>query len=103
MKITAYYPGNSLNTMISLRNPRWEDFDYTYREELLSNPMCWLGNGYTVADYDGSSKTRYLDTANIDYPPVPESASLSCDKNDHTINGYTTNGLPQVGILQAST
>lgn len=34
--------------------------------------MAWLGNGYTVADYNGSSRTAYLDPAMIDYPPVPE-------------------------------
>ena len=33
--------------------------------------MGWLGNGYTVADYDGSSRTTYLDPSMIDYPPVP--------------------------------
>lgn len=103
MEFAAYYPGNSLNTMISLRNPRWEDFDYTYREELDGNPMCWLGNGYTKADYDGSSKTTYLDPANIDYPPVPEPVSPDYQINGHAINGSTTNGLAQVGILQATT
>lgn len=34
--------------------------------------MAWLGNGYTKADYDGSTRTAYLDTAMIDYPPLPE-------------------------------
>ncbi|PGH28270.1 hypothetical protein AJ80_00161 [Polytolypa hystricis UAMH7299] len=68
----AYYPGNSLNQMIALENTRWEDFDYTYLDELNGNPMAWLGNGYAVADYNGSSRTMYLDPINIDYPPVPE-------------------------------
>ncbi len=34
--------------------------------------MAWLGNGYTEADYNGSSRTTYLDPAMIDYPPVPD-------------------------------
>ncbi|KAB5551065.1 hypothetical protein GE09DRAFT_1000878, partial [Coniochaeta sp. 2T2.1] len=68
----AYYPGNSLNQMIALENTRWEDFDYTYRDELNGNPVGWLGNGYTRADYDGSSRTTYLDMSVIDYPPVPQ-------------------------------
>ncbi len=69
----AYYPGNSLNQMIALENTRWEDFDYTYLDEPKGNPMGWLGNGYTTADYDGnSSRTTYLDLAKIDYPPVPQ-------------------------------
>lgn len=58
--------------MIALENTRWEDFDYTYLDELNGNPMGWLANGYVKADYDGSSRTAYLDPANIDYPPVPE-------------------------------
>ncbi len=58
--------------MIAMENPRWEDFDYTYRDELNGNPMGWLGNGYTVADYNGSSRTSYLDTINIDFPPLPQ-------------------------------
>ncbi|CAM1506055.1 Fc.00g056960.m01.CDS01 [Cosmosporella sp. VM-42] len=68
----AYYPGNSLNQMIALDNTRWEDFEYTYLDELNGNPMGWLANGYTLADYDGSSRTTYLDPTNIDYPPVPQ-------------------------------
>jgi hypothetical protein len=39
------------------------------------NPLTWLGNGYTVADYDGSSRTSYLDPTLIDYPPIPEEMS----------------------------
>lgn len=57
--------------MYAQRNPRWEDFDYTYLDEMGGNPMTWLGNGYTVADYDGSSRTTYLDANVIDYPPIP--------------------------------
>lgn len=61
-----------MNQLYALQHPRWEDFDYTYLDELEGNPMSWLGNGYTVADYDGSSRTAYLDPTMIDYPPVPE-------------------------------
>ena len=58
--------------MYAQRNPRWEDFDYTYLDELYDNPMSWLANGYTKADYNGSSRTMYLDPKIIDYPPVPK-------------------------------
>lgn len=54
-----------------MEHTRWEDFDYTYLDELHGNPMGWLGNGYTVADYNGSSRTAYLDPKIIDYPPIP--------------------------------
>lgn len=84
-----YYPGNSLNQMIALENTRWEDFDYTYLDELNGNPMGWLGNGYTVADYNGSSRTAYLDKANIDYPPVPPPAveAKNGEKEAVKVNG----------------
>ncbi|KAF2801808.1 FAD/NAD(P)-binding domain-containing protein [Mytilinidion resinicola] len=79
----AYYPGNSLNLLHAARNPRWEDFDYIYLDELGGNPLTWLGNGYTMADYDGSSRTSYLDPAVIDYPPIPK-ADVLVDGNVKT-------------------
>lgn len=54
-----------------MEHTRWEDFDYTYLDELNGNPLGWLGNGYTMADYDNSSRTTYLDPDIIDYPPIP--------------------------------
>lgn len=78
----AYYCGNALNLLYAQRNPRWEDWDYTYLPEMGDNPLSWLGNGYTLADYDGSTRTKYLDPDEIDFPPLPS----------HT-NGDTTNGV----------
>ena len=94
--ILAYYPGNSLNLMYAQRNPRWEDFDYTYLDELGGNPMCWLGNGYTKADYDGSSRTTYLDPAHIDYPPVP--APIEEKPLTNGVNGHAETA--EIGIFQ---
>ncbi|KAH0841216.1 putative sterigmatocystin biosynthesis monooxygenase stcW [Fonsecaea pedrosoi] len=67
----AYYCGNALNLLYAQRHPRWEDFDYTYLDEMEGNPMSWLGNGYTLADYSGGSRTNYLDPEEIDFPPLP--------------------------------
>jgi hypothetical protein len=66
--------------MYAQRNPRWEDFDYKYLNEMDGNPMTWLGNGYTISDYDGSSRTTYLDRSLIDYPPIPD---LEVNGNSH--------------------
>jgi hypothetical protein len=66
----AYYCGNALNLLYAQRNPRWEDWDYVYLDEMGGNPLSWLGNGYTLADYNGSSRTKYLDPNEIDFPPV---------------------------------
>ncbi|OQE04921.1 hypothetical protein PENVUL_c028G07183 [Penicillium vulpinum] len=67
----AYYGGNGLNLTVAVRNPRWEDFDYTYLDELEGNPQSWLGNGFVVADVDGSSRVKHLRLENLDIPPVP--------------------------------
>lgn len=69
-----------MSQMKAMENPRWEDFDYTYQDELNGNPMGWIASGYTLADYDGSSRTTYLDPSNIDYPPLPRSV--------HVVNGH---------------
>lgn len=71
----AYYCGNALNLLYAQRNPRWEDWEYIYLDEMEDNPLSWLGNGYTLADYDGSTRTKYLDPSEIDFPPLPADAS----------------------------
>ncbi|KAL1887132.1 hypothetical protein Sste5346_010421 [Sporothrix stenoceras] len=88
----AYYPGNSLSQMIAMESPRWEDFDYTYCDELNGNPMGWLASGFTRADYDGSSRTTYLDPANIDYPPVPTVNGNREQENGTKCNASTMSG-----------
>ena len=50
--------------------------------------MTWLGNGYTVADYDGSSRTTYLDTRVIDFPPIPQA-----DEDEEHSKLKATNGM----------
>ena len=101
----AYYPGNSLNQMVAFENTRWEDFDYTYLDELNGNPMGWLGNGYTLADYDASSRTTYLDPANIDYPPVPpppKAQKMEVDQN-HKVKEEKLAPLAHVVELERAT
>jgi hypothetical protein len=69
------------------------------------NPLSWLGNGYTVADYDGSCRTSYLDPALIDYPPLPGEvfkgsiSSVPVARNEaKTVNGTkTANGIKTNG------
>jgi hypothetical protein len=55
--------------------------------------MAWLGNGYTVSDYDGGSRTKYLDPNFIDYPPIPD------DEEDVANGTYGTNGYYKVENL----
>lgn len=70
----AYYSGNALSLLYAQRHPRWEDFDYEYLDEMGGNPLSWLGNGYTMADYEGIDRTKYLDPVNIDFPSLPGDA-----------------------------
>jgi hypothetical protein len=47
-----------------LKNPRYEDYEYTYLH--AKNPFAFLGNGFTLADITpGSDTAPYLDTAFI--------------------------------------
>lgn len=48
-----------------LKNPRYEDYEYTYLSS--QNPYAYLGNGFTLADITpGSDTAPYLDTAYIE-------------------------------------
>jgi hypothetical protein len=67
-------------------NPRWEDFDYTYLEELGGNPQCWLGNGFALADTDGTSRVAHLYADQVDYPPIPADEAEAETKA--TTNGH---------------
>lgn len=51
--------------MITMSNPRWEDYDYELKDELEGNPFKWLGNGYIKAQLEGKNTTTYLDEAVI--------------------------------------
>lgn len=49
--------------MYAWENPRWEDFEYTTKDELKGDPFAWLGNGYVSAQLEGGNVTPYLDGA----------------------------------------
>lgn len=42
-------------------NPRWEDYNYELKDELLENPFSWLGNGYCTSQLEGKNTTSYLE------------------------------------------
>lgn len=51
-----------LQFMEILKNPRYEDYDYTYLNS--RNPFTFLGNGFVLADITpGADTAPYLDTA----------------------------------------
>ncbi|KLT44182.1 FAD/NAD(P)-binding domain-containing protein [Cutaneotrichosporon oleaginosum] len=50
-KIRTLWPGSSQHAVLSLRHPRWEDYDYE-REPEYDHPMAWLGDGHIPVDVD---------------------------------------------------
>ncbi|KAK2469129.1 hypothetical protein H9L39_19227 [Fusarium oxysporum f. sp. albedinis] len=60
--VTSQYPGTRLHWCELLREPRWEDFDYTY---FTGNRFQFFGNGYTQEDLDQVNLTWYFDVPEI--------------------------------------
>ena len=73
------WPGSALHGMYIWEHPRWEDYEYTLKEEQEGNPFSWFGNGYVnsqlVGDIEGT--TWYLDD---DKSLLPEKSALVREK-----------------------
>ncbi|TXT03807.1 hypothetical protein VHUM_04371 [Vanrija humicola] len=50
-RIRVLWPGSSGHLVLALKEPRWEDYDYTILPE-YKDTMGWLGNGNIPADLD---------------------------------------------------
>lgn len=50
-KIRTLWPGSSQHAILSLRHPRWEDYEYG-REPEYNHTMAWLGDGHISVDMD---------------------------------------------------
>jgi len=46
-KVIGIWPGSSLHYYEVLKEPRYEDFEYTYRND---DPWEYLGNGWTLQE-----------------------------------------------------
>lgn len=44
-----------------MASPRYQDYEIEYKGR---NMWAWLGNGFTLRDYDGSDLTWYMGRAN---------------------------------------
>lgn len=64
-----------MSAIYVLKNPRWEDFEWTRKKENEVNMWAWLGNGIVKAQRDGTTTSHYL--RNIDRPPVPEKSKAT--------------------------
>jgi hypothetical protein len=50
-KIRTLWPGSSQHAILSLRHPRWEDYEYE-RDAAYEHPMAWLGDGHIPVEMD---------------------------------------------------
>ncbi|GAM84391.1 hypothetical protein ANO11243_023850 [Dothideomycetidae sp. 11243] len=78
-KITGLWPGSTLHCIETLRSPRWEDYEYEYRDEAQGNQLAWLGNGFSELQIEKDRDMAfYLRKEFADPPrdPRPEEAEL---------------------------
>lgn len=57
--VTALHPGSRIHFFHMLDCFRGEDWEYVYRTS--SNRFSYLGNGFSIKEFDGSDSTWYLD------------------------------------------
>ncbi|RFU79333.1 fad nadp-binding domain-containing [Trichoderma arundinaceum] len=56
----AHWPGSASHANWARRDPRWEDWDWTYRAP-SGNRFAWFGNGWTAKEISGEGDlTAYL-------------------------------------------
>lgn len=65
-RILANWPGSGLHANIVRREPRWEDWEYTYRSA-SGNRFAYFGNGWTQKDV-------LINESTVEGPPVPQGA-----------------------------
>lgn len=85
-EVVGLWPGSTLHCMEAMRSPRWEDFDYTYVDELegadeaqanglgkkrKANRLAWLGNGWTISNLEEKHLAWYLYPEFMDKPVAP--------------------------------
>jgi cation diffusion facilitator CzcD-associated flavoprotein CzcO len=67
-RIHGHWPGSASHLNHVRRNPRWEDWEWTYRSD-SGNRFAYFGNGWTSKEtMEGADRTPYL--------KVPESIDL---------------------------
>lgn len=84
--VVGLWPGSTLHMIEAMRSPRWEDFTYTYIEELearedrvqtnslakqRANQMAWLGNGWTANQMEEKHLAWYLYPEFLEKPLAP--------------------------------
>lgn len=89
-KLTIW-PGSRLLYFEVHKEPRYEDFEIEYAS---NNPWAFLGNGFTVQEYDGSDICTYMGTADSPGAMLPQAKA--------TISDGIANGVLNGGVEQRS-
>lgn len=63
------FPGSRLVFFDLLKEPRYEDYQIEY---LSGNPFGFLGNGFSIKEYDGSDLSWYLGNEENPGAVIPE-------------------------------
>lgn len=64
-KVTAQYPGSLVHWRLMLEQPRFEDYNITYRSR---NRFEFMGNGFSELEVTGGDLAWYLEPAFIGKP-----------------------------------
>lgn len=91
-EVVGLWPGSTVHCIEAMRSPRWEDYDYTYVDDLeegtegtelggvgkgkgkKANRLAWLGNGWTAKQMEEQDLAWYLYPEFQEKPvsPLPE-------------------------------
>lgn len=87
----AMWPGSRLLYFELLAQPRYEDYDIQYQS---GNPFGFLGNGFTLREYDGRDLSYYLGTKETPGALMPGTAPSAPQHTDEMAVGVKAgNGL----------
>ncbi|KAH7083601.1 hypothetical protein FB567DRAFT_604618 [Paraphoma chrysanthemicola] len=81
-KVTALWPGSMLHYMEALANPRYEDFDITYRTR---NRFAYFGNGFSQTELNPNIDPVFYIREEDDGIPISRGLQLQSTYNAKTI------------------
>lgn len=59
-RVTAVWPGSTLHFLETIKEPRWEDYNYAYQNKFCR--FSYLGNGTTQDELDGAERAKHIRT-----------------------------------------
>ncbi|KAK2762350.1 hypothetical protein FQN54_001360 [Arachnomyces sp. PD_36] len=80
----AMFPGSRLVFFDLLSTPRYEDYKIVYSRD--GNPFNFLGNGFSIKEYDGSDLSYYLGTEAGPGAQLPRQSAADKAENEMTGN-----------------